>query len=544
MADTLSPGTQAQETPKWMDKKAQEMLQKIEGDKAKAQLKVSSKDQLSSLRHIRTNKTVWHTMPYFLLYLLSCSYADISSLDLVRACNDTSFGEITRIMKKIGSTVNIGIDLSRSCEIIRKDARTPYFRDFLQRFAQIAKMGEDMTEFLSKEYNTFMTMYSSEMERSLTRLKRFTEAYSAILSSSVLIVLILIFTSLIWGGSLSMVGTTIPLICVLYGVFCLVFYMGSPTVKLISAGPKEPKFERLLNLSKWIGRATIAINIAVGAILYLGLLPPDIVMIAAALAGAPALIVGWLGLRASNKVQAVDERFSEFVTMLATSLSSMGTSMAFAFRDIAKLDFAGLSPFIKRMSGRLELGIDKKLSWKTFQKETSSELVRIHSEAFSEANSHGAPAKEYGPLIANSALFVISLRRRMEETAALMKGIAVPMTPILCAIMGLIMGIISQFVNVFKTFQSQGLSFIFGFSSAESLPVLQSYIYIMILTLIIVNAFILHEVSGEQDFDMTYYLGMFTLFGWLAYYVCAVGISSYLQGIGLANLGNISMPGS
>jgi archaellum biogenesis protein FlaJ (TadC family) len=222
----------------------------------------------------------------------------------------------------------------------------------------------------------------------------------------------------------------------------------------------------------------------------------------------------------------------------------MGTSMMFAFRDVARLDFGKLSPYIRRMSARLELGIDKKLSWSFLQRETSSELVRIHSEAFSASNIYGAPAREYGPTIANSALFMLTLRRRVEETSALMKGIAVPMTPVLSAIMGLIMGIITQFVSVFKTFQSQGLTFIFGFSSADSLPVLQSYIYIMILILIIVNAFILQEVDGEQDFDFTYYIGMFTIASWLIYFISSTAVSGYLQGIGLANLGNIATPGS
>lgn len=520
-----------------MPQKSVEELRKIEAKKAREHFRVSLKDQIASLRYARTNKKIWHTMPFFIMHMLACSYSDTSSLELVSVSSKTRFGAITDVMRRISALVNLGIELQRACEITRKEMRTPFLRDFLQRFSQIAKMGEDMITFLTKEYNSFMTMYTSEMERALTRLKRFTEAYSAILSSSVLIILILVFTSILWGAGVEATGAVMPAIMVIFGIFAFVFYISSPVVKTISNNYMEKDLEGTIRLSKLVLKLTVAIFLILVVSLTIRLIPMGVGVLGCAVSGIPALVVGYIGQKRSGKISSVDERFPEFVTMLTTSLSTTGTSLTYAFREISRLDFGKISALVKRMSSRLEIGIEKSVAWESFKKESSSQLIGVHIDALSDANRLGAPAKLYGPLIANSSLFVLTLRRRVEETAALMKGIVIPMHPILCAIVGLIMAILTQFVVIFSQFQEQGLPLIFA--SVPSLTAIEAYIYAMLAMLTFVNAFVLHEIGGEQEFDLTFYLGLFIVSGWLTYFVCFTSVSSYLESIGLGRMGQI-----
>ena len=526
------------ELPKWMPEQVKEDIQKIEAKKVEEKFKPSMKDQITSMRYASLNKRTWHTMPFFLVYLLSCSYADISSLELVKTSGSAKFGPISDVMKKIGSLVELGVELTRACEVTRKEAKLPYLRDFLQRFAQIARVGEDMITFLTKEYTSFMIMYTSSTERSLTRLKRFAEAYSAILSSSVLIVLIMIFTGMIWGGGVSMVSYVLPGLLLIYLMFAYVFYTGAPFVKMITQGDRPPSLSKLVGLSKLVTRATLIISLALVTLLCLGIVPAEIGMLGIALSGLPAFIVGWLGLRYTKKIDAIDERFPDFITMFSTSMSTTGVSLMFAFREISKLDFGKLTSHVKRMRAMLDIGIDKRVTWSTLQKETSSELLRIHTEAFSDAVTYGAMAKNVGPLVSNSSLFVLTMRRRVEETSALLKGMVVPVHPIMCAIMGLIMAIIIQFEQIFTSYQSTGMPMIFV--SSIPIPLVSSYIYILVTALTLVNAFIVHEVGGEQDFTLPYYLGILIVTGWLGYYFSFTTISSYLYSIGLGQTPSIS----
>jgi flagellar protein FlaJ len=524
----------SEEIPSWMPQDTKEELKLLEAKKIKERSKLSLRDRILSLRYARTTKYQWHTMPFFLMYMLACAYADISSLELVKAAARSNFESITKFMKKIFLLVEIGIDLPRSIEITRKEARLPYLRDFLQRFAQIAKIGEDVVAFLNKEYNTFMIMYSSDAERSHTRLRRFTEAYSAILSSAVLIVMVIIFSGMIWGAGLEMISVTVPGVIAIYAFFSVLFYVYSPLIRLVSCGERSEELTRLLKLDKLVLRVTLALSVCVLALLMLGLLPRDFGLILEAVTGLPALLIGYFGLRKTKKIEVLDERFPEFITMLATSLSTLGTSLMFAFQDIARLDFGKLSSYVKRMATRLGLGISKNTSWSSFKKETSSELVRIHVDAFVEANSYGAPAKLFGPLITNSSILLLSLRKRAGETAALMKGIVVPMHPVLCAIMGLVMAIVSTFSKLFKQFQASGIAVLFV--GELSVPVISNYIYILIFALSLINAFILYEITGEQEFNMTFYTGLFIVSGWMTYYLFLTMVANYLALIGLSKI--------
>ncbi|MCX8182688.1 MAG: hypothetical protein N3D12_06170 [Candidatus Methanomethyliaceae archaeon] len=524
----------AEEMPSWMPKESKKDMERLEAKKIKERTRLSLRDRLILLRYARTNKYQWHTTPFFLMHMLACAYADISSLELVKTAANTSFRSITSLMKKISLLVEMGIDLPRSIEITRKEARLPYLRDFLQRLAQVARIGEDIIVFLNKEYSTFMIMYSSECERSNTRLRRFTEAYSAILSSAALIVLIMIFSGMFWGGGISLVSGTVPAVIMIYAIFALIFYLSSPMLKLVSREEKTDALSQYLKLEKTALRGTIILYLTTLSLLISGYIPRNFGIMLCMFSGLPALMVGYFGRRKLKMIENLDERFPEFITILSTSLATMGASIIQAFRDISRLDFGKLSPYIKRMSARLELGIDKTLSWTSFKKETSSELIRLHIDAFARANSYGAPAKIVGPIITNSAIFLLTLRKRVEETAALMKGIVIPMVPILCAIMGLVMAIVETFSDMFVRFQSAGISTLFA--DAISVPAISPYIYAVICALSIVNAFIIHEVTGEQEFCLCFYLGYFIITGWLSYFLCLTVVTNYLSYIGLSRV--------
>ncbi len=527
----------AKELPGWMPEKSREDLSKLEAKKIQERFKPSLRERIASARYARVNRRTWHIMPFFLMHLLSCSYADISSLELVKSSGRSDFGPITALMRKIGSLTDLGIELARACEITRREVGLYYFRDFLQRFAQVSKLGEDITAFLSKEYNTFMIMYTSNMERSLVRFRRFSDAYSAILSSSVLIILIMIFTGMLWGAGLDLVSYALPGIMIIYFIFAYIFYSGSPLLRIVSSGAKTPRLASLIRADRLATKGTLIAYTTLLTLLCVHLIPPSIGLLAVSLTGLPALITGYIGLRLSRKIESLDERFPDFLTMLATNLSTTGISITFAFRELSKLDFGKLSAYIRHLRAMLDLGLDKKISWGMLQRETSSELVRLHTDTFGMAIDYGALARSIGPIISNSALFVLTMRRRVGETSAMLKGIVLPMHPIMCAIMGLIMAIIIQFVSIFAQYQSAGLPVVF--INVLPIALIETYIYILLGSLTIVNGFIVHEIGGEQDFTLSYYTGMLIVIGWLTYYVSLTVISAYLYSIGLGNISNI-----
>ncbi|MCS7098570.1 MAG: hypothetical protein NZ922_06300 [Candidatus Methanomethyliaceae archaeon] len=490
--------------------------------------KLSLKESLISLIFIRANKQVWNYLPFFLMHLLASAYAEISPAELVRIGARSRFKNITNIMKKINVLTEMGIDLHRAIEITMKKVRLPYFRGFLQRFAQVAKLGEDVVAFMNKEYNTFMTIYTSELERSNIRLRRFTEAYGAVLSSSVLIIVVIIFIGMIWGGSF-MVGSTVLATIGIFISFSMIFYVRSPLVNIISRNEKKEELFTLIKLDKLIIRITILSSGAILATMIIKIIPYNLGPLIQSIIGIPALVIGYIGRREIKKIEEIDERFPDLMTMLSTTLSTIGSSLLFSIKDICRLNFGKLSIYIKRMAARLELGISKDTCWSYFKKETSSELVRLHVDAFAEANSYGSPTKLYGPLISNSSIFMLNLRKRVEETTAFMKGIVVPMHPILCIIIGMVMGLLNIFMNFFKNMP-------YGIFNIVISSDIYLYSHIIIFVLSIINAFIIYEVSGEQEFNFSFYLGLFIVIGWICYYLSLTIVASFLSSIGFSNI--------
>lgn len=522
--------------PAWMPKKAKEDIKRLEAERIRERFKPSLKERIISLRYARLNKKTWHMLPFLLLHLLVCAYAEVSSIELVKSASRIDLGPITKIMKRISALSGIGIELDRACEITRRDVKLLYLRDFLQRFAQAAKLGEDLTSFLTKEYNTFMTLFASTLERSLVRLKRFSEAYSAILSSSVFIVVIMIFTGMIWGGGVKLAKITLPVVVLLYAIFAYVFYSGSHIVKVISSGPRNIKIDSLLRFSNLVTKIILAAHIPIVALLSLHMISLQFGVILLTILGLPAFAAGFLGLRITKKIEKLDERFPEFVTMLSTSLSTSG-SVTSTLKELADLDFGALSKHVKHLYGLFEIGAENETCWKIFQRDTSSEIMRIHLDILSTGIAYGAPSKKIGPLITSSALFMLTMRRRVEEAGALLKGIVLPMHPILCAVMGLIASIIAQFSELYSGYQASGMPVILAMNF--SLANVEPYIFTLIAAATIANAISLYSVCGCREFTLAYYLGILTATGWLAYYFAFTAISAYLQSIGLASAAEI-----
>lgn len=462
------------------------------------------------------------------MHLLASAYAEVSPAELVRIGARSKFKNITNIMKKINVLNEMGIDLHRAIEITMKGVRSLYFKGFLQRFAQVAKLGEDVVAFMNKEYNTFMTIYASELERSNIRLRRFSEAYGAILSSSTLIIVVIIFIGIIWGGSF-MVGSTVLATIGIFIAFSIIFYIRSPLVNIISKNEKRDELFTLIKLDKFIVRITIIASGVILTTMIIRIIPNNLGPIIQSIIGLPALIIGYIGRREVKRIEVIDERFPDLITMLSTSLSTMGSSLLFSIKDICRLNFGKLSTYIKRMAARLELGISKEICWSYFKKETSSELIRLHIDAFAEANSYGSPAKLYGPLVSNSSIFMLNLRKRVEETTAFMKGIVVPMHPILCIIIGIVMGLLNIFMDFFKNMP-------YGIFTVVISSDIHLYSYVVIFVLSIINAFVIYEISGEQEFNFSFYLGLFAVIGWICYYLSLTVVTSFLSSISFSNI--------
>jgi hypothetical protein len=94
------------EMPVWMPQQSSEYIQRLEAKKAQEKIKSSFRDRFSSIIYAGMIKKIWQMMPFFLLHMLTSSYSEISSVELVRNASESNFGPITNHMKKINALCN------------------------------------------------------------------------------------------------------------------------------------------------------------------------------------------------------------------------------------------------------------------------------------------------------------------------------------------------------------------------------------------------------------------------------------------------------
>jgi len=479
-------------------------------------------------------------MPTFLLHLSSCSLSEISRIKLLKIVLKNEYSYITNLLKKINVLVELGYEQAKACEIVANQTSVDYLRDFFLRFAQSIKVGEDVSEFLLREYESFMAVYTSEYERSMIRLKRLCEAYSAILSSTIFVSVTMVLMAMIGGADfISRLLTTLPLIASVYGILIYMFYLIAPNEKVLSLGPKVRNIEIALKVVKV---AVIISIIAIGSTIisvFINLLQIQrLIPLIMTLFGVPLALLGYFGICQIRKVKNMDEKFPAFIATLASSIASLGTSLKNALEDVSRVDFGSLNSLIKKMKLRLEVGVDQTVCWKLFEKESCSELIRSHSEIFLDSISIGAPANKVGQLITNSSLKLLAFRKRREEVAAFLRGIILPLHPALSAIIALVVAISISFSKTVTSLQSGALDISqLQIMNIPPTEIIEVYFCSLIFIVIIANALIMYIVEGGTIFALSYYLGIFLIMGGLIYFVVLNLTEAFLTSIGGGGFG-------
>ena len=488
----------------------------------------------SSLKSLGLSKTVWYIMPKFLLHLLACSMAKISSLEIVRSAAKGNYGHITKILQKIIALINLGFDQNRAYELAASKISISYLKDFILRFAQAIRIGEEAEAFFTREYMAFISTFKSRFDRTMVTLHRLSEAHSAILSSSVLIMAIMVFASMIWGLSQQPVMSTVLAVVGVQFTMAYVFYTLSPREHVISHDARPQKLLALMKLSRTVTIMLLIISFTAIGLNILGVLNIMLTSFAVIGIGGLAAFIGWLGNKWITKIKAYDKRFPEFISTVAAGLSSLGSSLKRVMDDLIKIDFGPLNNVIKRMKARLDIDVDENLCWKLFQNETGSDLIVSHTTIFNEAIKLGAPISKVGESVSNSAITLLDIRRRIEEIAAFLKGIMLPLQPALYAIMGLVLVIINSFSEVVSSFSQMELPMIIiNIPSGTNLQ----GVFVMVLTAIsIANALILYFVNGQIPFVFTYYAGLFLAAGWATFFATYNFVGEVLKSIGFQSI--------
>ena len=408
----------------------------------------------------------------------------------------------------------LGLDYAQACTMVAERTDQWDISQFLLRTAGSLSSGEDEGVFLSREAEVLAEQYSERYGRDVESLKKWTEAYTALVVSVGLIIVVSIISMMIYEVStyfLVMVSFT-AVSAISLGAW--IIYLSSPKEAFVrTAGLSSPAQKRAISYFKILVPPGAAVASLVAVTFGLGL---GLIVISLAL-----LPSGFIMSRDARAMSRRDVDMAVLVRILGGITSAIGTTLNEGLGRVDRRSMSALEPEIRKLELRLNAGLKSNLCWQRFVEDSGSELIDRTTSIFVDGITLGGDPDEIGGGASFFAQQIVLLR----EKRALVAGGFSYLVPLLHAS---IVGLMVFIVNVLGLFTSQLTTVVsetaegaegsteaipsLGLSSFSTLDLgfLNLLVVVVVLTLTIANGFTMSVVSGGHWLKMTFSFAILT----------------------------------
>ena len=454
---------------------------------------VGSFNPLGIIRALSKGYKIESEFPFFLLYFRSIATARVSRNLLFKLfAEKTVFRNISEIFKKIHVLVDVWrYGHAEACETACRHAVSKVFKTFLIRMSQSISSGEDLEDFIRREYRNFMASYPEERERMLDRLRKFCDAYTSVFSSTTLICVTILLAVIFYSFKLMIEIAIIGLTSVSMLLFLFSWIMFSQA-RPDSILPKGDKPARRRTLE----RINLALLASLPAIYLLPLL--DQLFFKVALMGIPMMVGGFLGRRYVGRIKACEQHYPSFLRQVA-SICSAGIPVKTALKDAVNVNYGPLNRAVRRLYAKLNLRISSDIAWRSFEIEVDSQLISRVNSVFTDVLYRGGNVREVAKLIESMYFVYTTLRRRRYQIVSYLNGILVPLHAAMCGMLAIICGFFTalrKFVSYMPTILPLQASFPVDFINAY-------FIFVLVL-FSLNNASAIYSIEGDSYFCLLY----------------------------------------
>ena len=456
-----------------------------------------------------------------LTYLSCLSTANVSRMQLFEAAAKLDYGPSPYFAQVANLVQTLGHDFAHACHVVSQTAVDDVMRQFLLRFGNSLASGEAESVFLERESHVHMEDYTNAYERDVESLRKWTDAFVALMVSTNLVVLVALISNMIYDmGSL--------LIVVVEGVVMITAGMGAYLLYRIA--PFDPMIHKLKDKSQEQKLMSLLARILFPGALLMALLVYLVSQstgFAFLVAGLLVLPVGVVTRMLETKVDSRDRDIADFLRSLGGVTAARGSTVINSLSHIDRRAIGSLEPELRRLLARVAVGISTGRAWSRFMAETGSELIHRVVRAFWDAIDLGGDPEKVGRFAADMALKVSLLRAKRKLVSSTFNYVIIPMH---IALVGTLV-FISEVVSAFNTKLVEAQAIVGGENATTLNPedigipgalAFQNFdtgfIKLMVLTVILmltaVNAFAPRAAAGGHNFKMA-------LFG--AMTLCATG---------------------
>lgn len=148
-----------------------------------------------------------------LTYLSCISSANVTRQQIFEAAARLNYGPSPYFAQVANLVSSLGYDFTTACQVVSDSAEDEVMRQFLLRFGNSMASGEPEAVFLERETRVQMEDYTNEYERDLESLRKWADAFVALMVSTNLVVLVALISNMIYAlGSVLIV--TVELVAI------------------------------------------------------------------------------------------------------------------------------------------------------------------------------------------------------------------------------------------------------------------------------------------------------------------------------------------
>ncbi|MFN8528035.1 MAG: type II secretion system F family protein [Anaerolineae bacterium] len=376
---------------------------------------------------------------YQLTYLSAMSSAGVSRSKLFELAAEVESPTAVYFAAINTLVVEFRYDYAEACRAIGVQSKSENLRSFLLRWSDALRSGEPMADFLTREAEVQALDYQNKYERDLESLKQWTNAFSSIVISVALIIIIQVITSMVYSSDLKVMSGMAVAGLMMNGLGAWIILRSAPREVLIvptsrgSAGQlRTLRFFRLL---------TPLSGMAVMLLWLIGI-PMGWLMIAFAVVVLP---IGILSGRSDKEVTKKDEEFSTFLRSIGGMASASGTTLKQAITKLELDSFPMLAGDIQRLSTRLQALVEPEICWRKFGMESGSRLISDVIAIFYHGVRIGGDPERVGYLCSLFTSRTVQLRAKRRLIAGTFTGMTTVMHTVVAVLMVFVLSIVQNF---------------------------------------------------------------------------------------------------
>ena len=400
-------------------------------------------------------------------------------------------------------------DYSKACEVVADQVKVESVQNLLLHFATALSAGEAEADFLERETEVQLELYGKKYERDIEGLRKWTDAYVALMVSTTLIVVISLVSMMIYPvGTVALIGLAFIVMMVTAAGGWIIYTVAPHEVKTHRLKRKSAEQSQMDKLGLILVTVTGPVLVLSWMFLSLG-----VGMILSAIILMP---LAYLAYRTTRRSTSATLRWRPSSEASAASWAPSARPSAEGLARLNRRSLGGMEPHVHKLYVRLKNDIAPQLVWARLAGETGSELVTRTARIFEEGIRLGGDPAVVGTLASEFAQKVTLLR----QTRALIGNTFVfVVMPMHAALLG-IMLFVTEVVRVFgakiskvqdanldsELVREAGVSQAITFASPD-MSFIGLFVSVMILMLTAANAFAPYAAAGGHRFKLFIYLG-------------------------------------